>query len=652
MRIRSEHDGLDQGGPDGSDDPEDTGELRESDPTATATEPSEGERAPLPRSTIALLVLVGLLAIPHVVAICVAAGTGWVPSGDQALEILRMHDVGSSHTPLLGVYSRFGWNHPGPLLFWVNGPVLHLFGPAGVLAFTGVLNLTWALVAIAAARRLGGDALAIVVTACLSLAVAAQGAELITDVWNPWIALPAVICFVFTVAAFAQTGGRWTLLAAVVAGSYAVQAHIGCAPLVGAAAAGAVVWCWRARPPVARPLRLAGAALGLGLLLWSGPIVQQVRGPDGNLSALVNFATEGTQEPTPTTKVALSISAREVGAIPAWMGANEKGYLGVQGADAWTLLIAPVALGALAFAARRRDPVVVRASAYALLLHVATIFAVSRTSGGLFSYVLRWSWATSIFAVATIVWSAWRLAGLARTGWATSTVAARSDAPAEDRSEPEPDGVPVPSGGSWPSPGRVPSRVAFAVAVAVVVVSAGPTTRTAITTRMVPDPRLSHATQEVVSRVEPNLPKGRYNVRWNHGFGFSSVATGVFAHLARHGYDLRYLPDFATSVGDFRVGDDPTVPTIWVIGSEHGWTAPPGARRIADWTPLPAEDHARKIELEARLRRQTGTPPGEPVQWDRLPELSPEVLQTLADMAKAGDVGENYEVFVVPAVEG
>src|SRR5262245_65496979 len=73
-----------------------------------------------------------LVALPGLVGAVSVLVQGWVPTTDHALEVLRVADVGTRHPPLTGPWSRFGWDHPGPLLFWVSAPGYRIFGPPGV----------------------------------------------------------------------------------------------------------------------------------------------------------------------------------------------------------------------------------------------------------------------------------------------------------------------------------------------------------------------------------------------------------------------------------------------------------------------------------------------------------------------------------------
>jgi hypothetical protein len=77
-------------------------------PEAGATRPSARRRPPNPNDGTArglLPAIAGLLALPHIVVLIRVLGFDWVPVSDHALAVLRIHDVGTRHTPLVGVYS-------------------------------------------------------------------------------------------------------------------------------------------------------------------------------------------------------------------------------------------------------------------------------------------------------------------------------------------------------------------------------------------------------------------------------------------------------------------------------------------------------------------------------------------------------------------
>lgn len=565
--------------------------------------------------------------VPHAVVLVRALGNEWLPVSDHALEMLRMHDVGTRHTPLVGVYSRFGWNHPGPLFLWIDAPSYRLLGPAGVLAWTTVTNAAWSLVTVAGARRFAGDPFSIATAAVLALATAAGGPALLADPWNPWIAVGAVFCCIVNLMAFAEHGAGRSALIASAAGSFAVQAHVGTLPVVGASVAGAVLWFAWARPPIHRPLRLAGAALLLGLVLWSGPLVQQVRGPEPNLTAIARFAVHGADEPDPPRHIALEVAARELGVRPAWAGWEEldQGFVGRS--PGWTLIVVPLALAGLALFARR-DRIVVRACALFGLLHVVSIVAVTRTAGGLAPYVLRWTWPVGALTAAVLAWGVHRTLTAARERGGETAAIAASSAPVDRR--------------------RRVTMAAGAIAAAAIVVPTAATTVSALDAPLTPEPHLERAAEGLLAELRPALPSGAaLNVRWNASEGFGAVATGVLAQLAVDGHPLQFPADSGHAVGRHRAAPDPTAPTLWVVGSSKAWTPPPGAHRLAFWSPLTPDERAERDALTGALRSALGTPPTAPVDLDAA-ERDPARRADAQRLRELLVDGEDYAVYLVP----
>ena len=110
-------------------------------------------------AAVALAVAAILFALPLLVAIVSLIGYHWYPASDLALEVLRIGDVGGRHTPLVGVQSRFGWEHPGPLMFWLFAPFNWLFGQTGLLAGAAFFNAAALVGSLVVAWRRGGLAL-------------------------------------------------------------------------------------------------------------------------------------------------------------------------------------------------------------------------------------------------------------------------------------------------------------------------------------------------------------------------------------------------------------------------------------------------------------------------------------------------------------
>lgn len=90
-----------------------------------------------------------LLCIGHVVLVLSRA---YVTGGDWAFIELRTRDVFSGDTPLTGAWSRYGWNHPGPLLYDLLAIPYRLTGSSWRGLWLGALVLN--VVALVVAVRL------------------------------------------------------------------------------------------------------------------------------------------------------------------------------------------------------------------------------------------------------------------------------------------------------------------------------------------------------------------------------------------------------------------------------------------------------------------------------------------------------------------
>jgi hypothetical protein len=532
--------------------------------------------------------------------------------------VLRMHDVGGAHTPTTGAFSRFGWNHPGPLLLWFGAVPLRLFGTSGVLAAMAVLNGAWLVGAVAAARRLGGDALAGLVTVGAAVLVHAHGATKLVDPWNPWAAVLPVLCFLCSAAAFAQTGRRWTLAVAALSGSFAAQAHLGTVPIVVAGSVLAGAWFWRSHPPVRRSRWvLAALVLSLGLL-WSGPILDQLAG-SGNAHSILDFTLHPV-ESRPAPAASLGAAAHELGWRPAWTGGTEANYIQtVTPAPLWELLLLPIALAAVAATAwRRRNERLLLCAAFDLALVALSTLAITRTVGAIKPYLIRWSWPVAMLATATVLWGMWQ----ARPGRFNRTAVTSS---------------------------------AVIVGVIAISLTSLASVRAVITGPVRPVPRGDRAAAALAAIIEDRLPKASYEPVTVDPADFSAASTGAFAELERKGWNLDYPRSAAFFVGAWRTDRGSRVPRLIIVGrsGRQGWKPPDGARRVGLWDPLPASGRARDRRLSARVLRAAGDDDGR----GSPAELTAAVIKlTLArrqrdipaEMDEIQFDGETYEIWLAP----
>ncbi len=245
------------------------------------------------------------LLVSGVLGLVVYARTAdgaFAPAGDIAL--IETYTINATSGQLfVGPYSRFGWNHPGPLYFFLLAPfyVMSEQRSAGLSAGALVINLSAlaVLIWVCVGNTVRGT-LAVAI-ALMSVLFTWQAAEMLASQWNPHVLVLPTMAIVVLSAAVAA--GRIGLLAVVAAfASFVVQTHLGLGPTVfavGAAATGvALIAAHRSRHDES-PRRVwpaLNATLWVMFLLWLLPIVEELYQPDGNLSRLWAFFA---LEPTP-----------------------------------------------------------------------------------------------------------------------------------------------------------------------------------------------------------------------------------------------------------------------------------------------------------------------------------------------------------------
>ncbi len=272
------------------------GSVRTVSVSALDREPGVDRPVPARRFAVRgpLLVACIVVAVPFVILALRLLFSHWVSTADTALEELRVRDVGSPRTPLVGPWSRYGWNHPGPLIFYLLAIPYRALGagPGAFLAGAAVIN---ALAVVASAillwrrGRFIGCALGLVITLAV---VRALGGTFLGSPWNPYLIVLPLLALVLVVWSVAS-GDSWLLPVVVALGSFVIQSHVGAAAvvlaLVGIATVAVGVDGRRGR--VRRYHRVLGWSAAVAAFLWWPPILEQFRHDGGNLTKLWSFWT-------------------------------------------------------------------------------------------------------------------------------------------------------------------------------------------------------------------------------------------------------------------------------------------------------------------------------------------------------------------------
>ncbi|HEX6569840.1 MAG TPA: hypothetical protein VF015_11765, partial [Acidimicrobiales bacterium] len=162
-------------------------------------------RPPRPLTAPAWLGLAAV-ALPLVVALAALHGPHWFPVLDHAEFELRLRDVGTRHTPLVGTVGRlYGYgqqgNHPGPLGFYLLAPVYRLVGasPWAMQVAMAADYVAAAALALWIVARRGGPRLVLAFGAVAVLVVQGLGADTVANPWNPYVAVAWWLAFVVAV---------------------------------------------------------------------------------------------------------------------------------------------------------------------------------------------------------------------------------------------------------------------------------------------------------------------------------------------------------------------------------------------------------------------------------------------------------------------
>jgi hypothetical protein len=225
-------------------------------------------------------------------------------TGDVAATELAVMNAGAFEQ-LIGSYSRLGFNHPGPLQFYMLVPLYFSSGEASTALFeTTILCNLAALGGIAAVwfTEHRGAPARMLLLALLSVFLASFGRvelnywELLSPlsaVWNPvCVVLPFGALLVLSSAA--ASGRTLALPPAVALHAFVVQTHVVTGLAATALLATAAVFTVRSPSgDLSRSRRAVFLSLGVALLLWAPTLVDQVAGR-GNLAIVAGMLFDKT----------------------------------------------------------------------------------------------------------------------------------------------------------------------------------------------------------------------------------------------------------------------------------------------------------------------------------------------------------------------
>ena len=616
--------------------------------TTVEADAADGGEPTRRRPGTALVVggLTAVVVLPLVVALAALHTPRWYPLLDLAMTELRVRDVGTRHTPLVGLVGRLSSNghqgsHPGPISFWALAPVYRLLGGSAWSLFVGVvvLNTTAMALTVWIAVRQGGRALGLAFAAGLAVVVHLYGTQVLTEPWNPY--LPVMWWALTLVALWAVLCDDLAMLpVAVFAASFCMQTHISYLGLVGGfaavAAAGLAVRWHRLRgdrPARRRLARWSAISLALGVVLWLPTLIDQVTGDPGNAEIVIDHFRHPDEDP---------IGAGRGGEL---LGVHLNVWRLFAGQQAISGSVVPglvlVAAWAVAAAvAWRRLPaegagaaqrhLLVRLHAVIGVALVLGMISATRILGFVWHYLTLWAWSINMLAVVAIGWTA-------VLAWGNR------------------DRAPHPAAARAGLGAIAVVLVAWTAMFSFDAADAEPTQAnysqmvgefTAATTAAIDD-----------GSVEGGGPGGRYLLTWTDGVNLGSTGYGLLDELERRGYDAGVLGTHGPGARPHRVLPirEATAEVHISLGPDiELWDAKPDAERVL-YIDMRTDDEvaayerartAAMAQLEAAglddLVPLVDIAPFQLYFDDRLPD------ETRAAVKVINDIGQPAAVYIGP----
>ena len=239
--------------------------------------------------------------------------------GDQALMDLAARRA-AHLDQLVGPYSRAGFHHPGPAVFYLLAPFVRLLASSGSGLYLGavVINLAALTASVAVVWHRAGPRSALWAAVSINAFCLCVGVGTLREPWNPYLIVAPMILFVVLWAS-AMTGSVGSGIWAFVVGSYEIQTHIATAAVVVVMSAALAVSMMAKHRVLGRGRALrwpVGHWVGLVALglIWLAPALELARDRPNNIQLLWTFFTG--PHPNAAWGAALRVSADALTIVP------------------------------------------------------------------------------------------------------------------------------------------------------------------------------------------------------------------------------------------------------------------------------------------------------------------------------------------------
>lgn len=221
--------------------------------------------------------------------------------------VIGIHTIQASHfSQLLGPYSRFEWNHPGPILFYMLVPFYVLSGGKTAFLILGVfvINLI-AISCIIVTLYKNASSLHsyLIMLLLFTIYLSFFGALNLTFLWNPIVVILPIMLLFFLCAGL-SVGKISNLPLIFFIASFVVQTHIGTAPIacsiVGISIIFYIFYYIKRKKgfysedsaEYLNYVKYGIIAFIILFLMWLPPLIEELTHSPGNLTKLYRFFTK------------------------------------------------------------------------------------------------------------------------------------------------------------------------------------------------------------------------------------------------------------------------------------------------------------------------------------------------------------------------
>lgn len=309
---------------------------------------------------------------------------------------------------LVGAYSRFDWNHPGPLLYQFLAPFYALSGYREISLKWAALLLHLATIgAIVGVVRRRSPLLAVSLAMTLTLLIWREP-RLQFSTWNPIVPVLPLLLAAVLGAAVAE-GSLMKMPALVATLSFVVQSHIGLAvPAAAIVIVTTVLMMIHGRSSGARASNwrpaLAATAVTI-VVVWSMPAYAELHEPRPNLAAIAEFFHHASYQPPSALPALAILGAQLLGPLlPAWPAVNPTMTASISPLTVGGPLVEFVLLVAGGLLARRAGHGYIGALALiSAAVSLSGLVAIRAIAGEIFDYLILWQSAIGMLNLATIM---------------------------------------------------------------------------------------------------------------------------------------------------------------------------------------------------------------------------------------------------------